>query len=183
MPLIVRCPGCSAEASVPEQLRGTAVLCPHCQRRFTAPQDAVSTVYNNVSPPSKPTPPPDDRKFCVECGTAIRRAAVVCPMCGVPQPTLTPPPPPPAPIQQDRPISTDRITAGIFALVLGCLGVHKFILGYTKQGIILLLVTVVSFGFLSWATFVVGVIEGIIYLTRTDDEFRATYVVGRKPWF
>jgi TM2 domain-containing membrane protein YozV len=182
MPLIVRCPGCSAEASVPEQLRGAAVLCPHCQQRFTAPPDAVSTVYNAVAPPTRPTPPPEDRKFCVECGTAVRRAAVICPLCGVPQPTLAPPPPP-APLHQDRPISTDRITAGIFALVLGCLGVHKFILGYTKQGIILLLATMVTMGFLGPLTAMVGIIEGIIYLTRTDEEFRVTYVVGRKPWF
>jgi len=183
MPLIVRCPGCSAEASVPEQLRGAAVHCPHCQQRFTAPQEVVSTVYNNASQPSRPTPPPDDRKFCVECGTAIRRAAVVCPLCGVPQPTLVAPLQPPAAPAQDRPISTDRITAGIFALVLGWLGVHKFILGYTKQGIILLLATMVTFGALGPVTAVIGIIEGVIYLTRTDEEFRATYIVGRKPWF
>jgi hypothetical protein len=30
---------------------------------------------------------------------------------------------------------------------------------------------------------VIGVVEGIIYLTKTDEEFHQTYVVGRKPWF
>jgi TM2 domain-containing membrane protein YozV len=185
VPLIVRCPGCSSEAQVPDNLKGAAVLCPWCQRRFTAPQDAASTVHAG---PSRPSPPPEDRKFCVECGSAVRRAAVICPLCGVPQPSLNgPPAPPPAPTAgtppANTPISTDRMTAGIFALVLGWLGVHKFILGYTKQGVITLLVSACTFwiGFLPML--VVGIIEGVIYLTRTDEEFHATYVVGRKPWF
>ena len=29
----------------------------------------------------------------------------------------------------------------------------------------------------------IGLIEGILYLTKGDDEFVATYVNGRKPWF
>ena len=29
----------------------------------------------------------------------------------------------------------------------------------------------------------IGVIEGIIYLTKSDEEFVATYVEGRKGWF
>ena len=28
-----------------------------------------------------------------------------------------------------------------------------------------------------------GIIEGIIYLTKSDDEFVSTYVSGRKGWF
>jgi hypothetical protein len=30
---------------------------------------------------------------------------------------------------------------------------------------------------------VIGLIEGIIYLTRTDEQFVATYVNGKKEWF
>jgi hypothetical protein len=30
---------------------------------------------------------------------------------------------------------------------------------------------------------VIGLIEGIIYLTKSDPEFYWTYVVGRKEWF
>lgn len=30
---------------------------------------------------------------------------------------------------------------------------------------------------------VMGLIEGIIYLTKQDDEFEQEYVVQKKPWF
>jgi len=80
-----------------------------------------------------------------------------------------------------------KVLAGILAIVLGGLGVHKFILGYNKEGIILLVVTValgiLTCGLLGWIGPVIGVIEGIIYLTKSDEEFYNTYQVGRKPWF
>jgi TM2 domain-containing membrane protein YozV len=183
VPLIVRCPGCSSEAQVPDNLRGTAVLCPWCQRRFTAPQDLVSTVHNPAPAPRPAPPPTDDRKFCVDCGTAIRRKAVVCPCCGVPQPGPATAAASPTPSPAGSVISTDRVTAGIFALVLGWLGIHKFLLGYTRQGVITLVVSALTFWMGCLPMVVVGIIEGIIYLTRTDEEFRATYVVGRKEWF
>ncbi len=84
-----------------------------------------------------------------------------------------------------------KILAGILAIILGGFGVHKFILGYHKEGGILLGVTVlgivlscVGVGiFVVWITGLIGLIEGIIYLTKSDAEFYATYQVGRKPWF
>ncbi len=84
-----------------------------------------------------------------------------------------------------------RILAGILAIVLGSLGVHKFILGYKKEGIILLVATIIGYAtmcfvigsFIVMATAIVGLIEGIMYLTKTDEEFYNTYQVGRKPWF
>tara|TARA_R110002049_G_scaffold7795_5_gene44022 strand:- start:11787 stop:12254 length:468 start_codon:yes stop_codon:yes gene_type:complete len=84
-----------------------------------------------------------------------------------------------------------KLLAGILAIVFGQLGVHKFILGYQKEGIIMLVATVVGYAtmcliigsFIVMATFIVGVIEGIIYLTKTDEEFYNTYQVGKKPWF
>lgn len=84
-----------------------------------------------------------------------------------------------------------KMIAGILAIVLGSLGVHKFILGYKKEGIILAAVTVLGYilmcvgiGFLVvMVTGIIGLIEGIIYLTKTDEEFMNTYQVGRKPWF
>ena len=70
-----------------------------------------------------------------------------------------------------------KIVAGVLALLLGSLGVHKFYLGYTKEGVIQL---ILSFLCIGW---VIAIIEGIIYLTKTDAEFVATYVTGRKGWF
>ena len=85
--------------------------------------------------------------------------------------------------------STDnkKILAGILGILLGAFGVHKFILGYNKEGIIMLAATlvlgVVTCGMFAWVVGVVGLIEGIIYLTKTDADFYNTYQVGKKPWF
>jgi len=76
-----------------------------------------------------------------------------------------------------------RIVAGIIAIIFGSLGIHKFILGYQKEGIIMLVVSLLSFGFLAGLVALVGLIEGIIYLTKSDEEFYQTYQIGRKPWF
>jgi TM2 domain-containing membrane protein YozV len=84
-----------------------------------------------------------------------------------------------------------KILVGILAIIFGQLGVHKFILGYQKEGIILLVATIVGYAtmclvfgsFIVMATWAVGIIEGIIYLTKTDEEFYNTYQVGKKPWF
>ncbi|ULC59544.1 TM2 domain-containing protein [Flaviramulus sp. BrNp1-15] len=80
-----------------------------------------------------------------------------------------------------------KILAGVLAILLGSLGVHKFILGYNKEGIILLVVTFVL-GFITCGlgagiTGVIGLIEGIVYLTKSDEEFYNTYQAGKKPWF
>jgi len=72
-----------------------------------------------------------------------------------------------------------KIAAGICGILLGGLGVHKFILGYTKEGIIQIIITVVTCGIGS----IIGLIEGIIYLTKSDEEFVATYVTNKKGWF
>lgn len=73
-----------------------------------------------------------------------------------------------------------RILAGILAILLGSIGVHKFVLGYTVPGIILLVVGLCTGFTISW---IIGLIEGIIYLTKTDEEFVETYQIGKKEWF
>ncbi|MEL4306607.1 TM2 domain-containing protein [Joostella sp. CR20] len=76
-----------------------------------------------------------------------------------------------------------KIVAGLLAILLGTFGIHKFILGYQKEGIIMLLCSVLSCGILAPIIYIIGIIEGIIYLTKSDAEFYNTYQVGRKPWF
>jgi len=84
-----------------------------------------------------------------------------------------------------------KVLVGILAIILGSLGVHKFLLGYQKEGFILLGVTIVGYAttclvigaFFFWIPGVIGLIEGIIYLTKSDEEFYNTYQVGKKPWF
>lgn len=72
-----------------------------------------------------------------------------------------------------------KVLAGILALLFGYLGVHKFILGYTKEGLIQIAITVVTCGLAGIIPFV----EGIIYLTKSDEDFYNTYQVGKKGWF
>lgn len=108
-----------------------------------------------------------------------------------PQYAPAPPPPPagyaqPAPGYAPAPTAAgekSKVVAGVLGILLGAFGVHKFYLGYTKEGVILLAVSLVSFGMLAWASSIVGLIEGIMYLTKSDQEFEQTYVVGRKAWF
>ncbi len=76
-----------------------------------------------------------------------------------------------------------KIAAGICGILIGTFGVHKFILGYTQEGLIMLLVTLLTCGLGATVMWVIGLVEGIIYLTKTDDEFVATYVQGKKGWF
>lgn len=85
-----------------------------------------------------------------------------------------------------------KIAAGICGILLGSLGIHKFILGFTTPGIIMLSATVACgilgaclifpfFG--SMAMGVIGIIEGVMYLTKSDQDFYDTYAVQKKEWF
>ena len=63
----------------------------------------------------------------------------------------------------------NKVVAALLAFFLGGIGVHKFYLGQIGQGVIYLL--------FSW-TFVpaiVAFIEGIIYLTMSDEAFFVKY--------
>jgi TM2 domain-containing membrane protein YozV len=87
----------------------------------------------------------------------------------------------------DKPAGSEKkIVAGILGILLGGLGIHKFILGYTKEGVIMLLVSILGtlfFGLGPIVMGIIGLIEGIIYLTKSDEEFVATYINGKKGWF
>jgi TM2 domain-containing membrane protein YozV len=98
----------------------------------------------------------------------------------------------PGPPQQQNPfgnapVGENRTILGIIAIILGGLGIHKFLMGHTVPGVIMLLVSLVggffTCGMASIAMSVIGIIEGIMYLTKTDEQFRQEYVVGRKQWF
>lgn len=106
-------------------------------------------------------PPPvsvTGEKFCMQCGARILVKAEICPKCGVRQ--YIPP----------TRYAKDRVTAGILAILLGGIGIHKFYLGKIGQGILYLIF------FWTVIPAIIGLIEGIIYLTKTDEEFQALYV-------
>ncbi|WKT83642.1 NINE protein [Thermosynechococcus sp. HY591] len=63
------------------------------------------------------------------------------------------------------------------------MGIHKFVLGYNTEGLIMLLVSLLTCGLVAPVMSIIGLIEGIIYLTKSDEEFYRTYIAGKKGWF
>lgn len=102
--------------------------------------------------------PSVDEEFCSSCGGVVKKAAEICPECGVRLQGVV--------VESDK----NKTTAGILAILLGGIGAHKFYLNETGMGILYLV--------LCW-TFIpaiVGFVEGIIYLTKSDVEFQQKYV-------
>ena len=84
-------------------------------------------------------------------------------------------------------IKSKRTTTGILGIFFGFLGVHKFILGYTAEGFILLGISIIggiiTCGLSIIVTDIIGVIEGIILLTKTPEEFKRIYLDKKRGWF
>ncbi len=84
----------------------------------------------------------------------------------------------------------NKVAAGLLAIFLGGWGIHKFYLGYNGPGLVFLLVNTIGFA-LTWIMLfipnivlgVIALVEGILYLTKTDEEFEQTYVLNKKEWF
>ena len=94
-----------------------------------------------------------------------------------PPPTITPLAPPPA----SNPRASDKVAAGVCGILLGGFGVHKFILGYTGAGVIMLLISLLSCGSLYFVMHIIGLVEGIVYLTKSDDTSQGGRI--REPGF
>lgn len=81
----------------------------------------------------------------------------------------------------------DHISAGLFAIFLGMFGIHKFYLGYNQAAFAMLAVTIigsiVTFGLAGAVIWVIAIIEGIIYLTKSQTEFDRIYVLNQREWF
>ena len=72
-----------------------------------------------------------------------------------------------------------KIAAGICGILIGGFGVHRFILGDATGGIIRIVLTFVTCG----AGVFIGLIEGIIYPTKSDEDFVNEYITNKKGWF
>lgn len=133
-----------------------------------------------ASPPSAPG------KYCHSCGASINVLAEVCPHCGVRQHISS--------LAHGisfhkqtnaniRDVSGTKLAAGLCGIFLGGLGIHKFILGLNTAGLVMLLITLLLCGIGAIIVGVVGLIEGIIYLVKSDEDFYQTYIVEKKQWF
>ena len=80
-----------------------------------------------------------------------------------------------------------KVATGVLGIVFGSIGIHKFYLGYFQEGLIMVAVTFCS-ALLHWYLVpnivgIIGFIEGLIYLTKSDNDFYHTYVLNHKSWF
>lgn len=81
---------------------------------------------------------------------------------------------------EGKPEGADKkVLAGVLGIILGGLGVHRFVLGDAVGGILRIVITVLTCGIGS----IIGFIEGIIYLTKSDEQFVQEYIVEKKGWF
>ena len=138
------------------------MFCRNCNKEID--DDAIACIGCGL-------PPRKEKKFCNACGEPTNPAQIVCTKCGV---SLT-----------SGGGDKTKIAAGLLALFVGAVGGHKFYLGYTKEAIIMLLVSLIG-SFLIFPTVVmsiIGLVEGILYLTKSDEEFASIYVDNKKGWF
>lgn len=128
---------------------------------------------------------------CPNCHTQNLNPGGRCSSCG----TLLPiSPMPMQPVyKQQLPGAEKKIAAGLCGILIGGLGIHKFVLGYQQEGLIYLGMFAAAFvfaiitcgfgAFLLAIPGILGLVEGIIYLTKSDEEFVQTYIINKKPWF
>lgn len=97
------------------------------------------------------------QKFCTTCGKQIHEKAEICPHCGVRQPGMA------------SASGRNKMTAALLAIFLGGLGIHKFYLGQNGLGILYIVFC------WTFIPVIVGFVEGVIYLTMTDEVFASKY--------
>ena len=104
-----------------------------------------------------------EEKFCKDCGSLIHSKAEICPKCGIRQISQL------SSLEAAAPNGKNKTTAALLAIFLGSIGIHKFYLGSTVQGIIYIL--------FCWTGIpaVIGLIEGIILLTMNSNAFVQRY--------
>ena len=87
--------------------------------------------------------------------------------------------PAPVPPFNKEQVAQQKLLAGILGIVLGGFGVHRFILGDTMGGILRIVITFVTCG----AGGIIGIVEGIMYLIKNEEQFYQEYIVQKKAWF
>jgi TM2 domain-containing membrane protein YozV len=125
-----------------------------------------------IACPGCGVPPRTQTSFCHHCGKPTTAIQIVCTACGVGLST---------------PKQKNKVTAGILGILLGAFGAHKFYLGYTGTAVFMLCTAliggIVTSGIAAGLLGIIGLVEGIIYMTKSDADFAATYLQGKKAWF
>ena len=142
------------------------MYCRECGKKVN--ENAVACTSCGVNPKLS-------KNFCGACGVKTKDNQIVCLKCGV---SLG------GSLAGSSSGEKSKIIACLLALFLGTIGVHKFYLGYNTQGIIMLLC-----GTVGWILFlppivmaIIALIEAIMYISKSDEEFQEIYVDNEKPW-
>lgn len=88
--------------------------------------------------------------------------------------------------------ASKKVSAGLCGIFLGAFGIHKFVMGFPRAGMTMLVLTLV-FRLLAWigipfagtislAMIALGFVEGIIYLVKNDSDFYRDYVIRKQEW-
>ena len=84
-------------------------------------------------------------------------------------------------------LQKDHTAAALLAIFLGSFGMHKFYLGCNQAGFIMLAVSIIgsifTFGLAFAVIALIAIIEGVIYLTKSQTEFDKIYVANQRDWF
>ena len=142
------------------------MFCRECGKKVN--ENAVACTSCGVNPKRA-------SNFCGACGVKTKANQVVCVKCGVSLGSSS-----------GGTGEKNKMIAFLLALFLGTLGIHKFYLGYKNPGIIMLLC-----GTIGWLLFaipplvmaIIALIEAIMYISKSDDEFQRVYVDNEKGWF
>lgn len=97
------------------------------------------------------------QKYCHACASVLDARAGICPLCGVRQAATQPL------------AGKNKLVAALLAIFLGAIGAHKFYLGLPKQGVVYLIF------FWTFIPAVIGIGEGLIYLSMSDSDFAAKF--------
>ena len=141
-------------------IHSSATSCPHCgagQAGHAVSSHAEAPESRRSAPEIAPLAA--NHVYCRGCGAGIHESAPACPKCGAPQHVAG------TAFSGRR----NRVTAALLALLLGGLGAHKFYLGSIFLGLLYLLF------FWTAIPAVIGLIEGVYYLTLSDEEFGRKY--------
>lgn len=124
---------------------------------------------------------------CPQCGAGIDPGARDCRYCGEALPLAQPTAQrqqevvvvqqntaqPSSPCDSSWPVR-NKTVAGLLAIFLGFLGIHKFYLGNMVMGILYIAICI----FIKpWIPGIIGIVEGIIYFTSSDHDFQIKYRV------
>lgn len=147
-------------------VRGVSEACGSAVQRRRVADNAVACMSCGSTPLGH-------KNFCRNCGNGVTAQQIICTKCGCSLGAAATRGQVPG--QSTNSDSPNKVTAGLFAIFLGPFGIHKFYLGSWGWGIIYCVFTAITCGYGAIITGPMGLVEGIIYLTKSDENFAATY--------